>query len=402
MFGVRKFDILIGNPPYGISIKGQLRKRIEISLGKVPDFEIYYYFIERAKTLLHNETGLLSYIIPNTYLFNTFAASYRINILNEWGIIEILDCSGFPIFQSAVVRNTVNLWQKKTNTFVEYRNNRNVKKFNDFINKPKQRMANCELVEFNQNWGLAFYLESTVLNLLKKIDNSTKQLSNYFPNVGQGLIAYDKYQGQSEETIKTRAYHYFDNSKVGLKPWLWGADVNKYTVNWNKQEYIDYCQGIANPRQPKYFLGKRLLIREITNPSIFAGYTEAELYNDPSLLIILDNNKFPILLLLAILNSKFASFYHFNHSPKATKGAFPKILIQDLNQFPLPNVQNVDVMPIIVLVHEILTAKSNDINANITLIEHNIDILIYKLYQLNYEEAKIIDPGMLSSEYAKH
>ncbi|MBK7867232.1 MAG: hypothetical protein IPJ75_09710 [Ignavibacteriales bacterium] len=123
---------------------------------------------------------------------------------------------------------------------------------------------------------------------------------------------------------------------LSLKPWLWGSDVNRYQVKWNGQEYIDYCDGIANPRDPKYFRGKRILIREITNPSIFAVLTEEELYNDPSIIIIRDNASHSLKSLLGILNSKLATFYHFNNSPKATKGAFPKILVKDIKEFPLP------------------------------------------------------------------
>lgn len=338
-------------------------------------------------------------MIPNTYLFNTYASSYRIKLLNEWGIIEILDCSRFPIFQSAVVRNTINIWQKKHRGFVGYRNTKDIKGFNDIIVKPRQQIHKEELIQYNQNWGLVFYLESAILKLLKKIDNRSLPLDKFFPNVSQGLIAYDKYQGQSNEIIKSRAYHYFSYEKEGLKPWLWGADVNKYSVNWNKQEYIDYCKEIANPRHPQYFIGKRILIREITNPSIFAGYTESEFYNDPSILIVLDNDQYPLLLLLGIFNSKFASFYHFNHSPKATKGAFPKILVQDLNQFPLPELKDFNTNNIINFLKQILSAKENDFTVDTSLIERKIDILIYKLYRLNYEEAKIIDPDLTPAEF---
>ena len=64
MFDVKDgFDIVIGNPPYGVSIKGEYRKAVVDNLGKVPDYEIYYYFIESAKNLLC-EKGILSYIIP--------------------------------------------------------------------------------------------------------------------------------------------------------------------------------------------------------------------------------------------------------------------------------------------------------------------------------------------------
>lgn len=61
------FDVVIGNPPYGVSIKkGSYRDSIVNEVGKVPDFEIYYFFIEKAYPLLKDK-GILSYIIPNTF-----------------------------------------------------------------------------------------------------------------------------------------------------------------------------------------------------------------------------------------------------------------------------------------------------------------------------------------------
>lgn len=58
------FDIVIGNPPYGISIKDEHRIIAVNTFGKVPDFEIYYFFIQLAYNLL-KDNGILSYIIPN-------------------------------------------------------------------------------------------------------------------------------------------------------------------------------------------------------------------------------------------------------------------------------------------------------------------------------------------------
>lgn len=178
-----------------------------------------------------------------------------------------------------------------------------------------------------------------------------------------------------------------------MKKWLWGEDVRRYEVKWNNQEYIDYCDGIANPRQPKFFKDKRLLVREITNPSIYATITSEELYNDPAVLIILDsNNNYALEIVLAILNSKLATFYHFNHSPKATKGAFPKILVQDLKEYPLPSITSEEKQSITDLVKKILDSKKNNPQIDTSDLENQIDFLVYKLYGLTYDEVLIVDP----------
>lgn len=386
------FDIVIGNPPYGVSIKGQYRKAVVGLWGNVPDYEIYYYFMQVSEALLV-ENGIMSYIIPNTYLFNTFAKNYRIEILNHWKVIEILDCTKFPIFESATVRNTINIWQKSVtdNNLVGYRNTKGSTSFSTLIEKNKEYIEKKDLLKLNQNWGLAFCLSSIYIRIVNKISSCSKTIQTFFPEITQGLIAYDKYRGQSADIIRNRAYHY-NSYRDGLKRWLWGEDVRRYFVKWNKKEYIDYCDGIANPRHPIFFVGKRLLVREITNPSIFATITTEELYNDPAIIIIKDSIEYSIEVVLAILNSKLATFYHFNHSPKATKGAFPKILVQDVKDFPLPDIPDENRVIIENLVGKIIKIKQENPQAATNDYENEIDKLVYRLYGLTYDEVKIIEP----------
>lgn len=393
MFGVNDgFDIVIGNPPYGVSIKNEYRKSVVACLGNVPDYEIYYYFIQIAEKLIKDK-GVLSYIIPNTYLFNTFANKYREGILRKWNVLEILDCTKFPIFQKAVVRNTINTWQKGTcdNNPVGYRNTININSFDELILKKREYISQNDLLAMNQNWGLAFNLGQSTVSIIHKICMCRNTVYQFFPQISQGLIAYDKYQGQPIEIIKNRAFHYAKYHN-GLKEWLWGEDVTRYSVKWNKQEYIDYCDGIANPRNPLFFTGKRLLVREITNPSIYAAITDKEQYNDPAIIIVKDNPLYSLDCLLGILNSKLATFYHFNHSPKATKGAFPKILVQDIKDFPLPIISDDAKNQIEVLVSHILTAKREDSNTDTSIEEQEIDRLVYHLYGLTYDEVLIVNP----------
>lgn len=385
MYGVKDFDIVIGNPPYGTSVKGDYRRKVESNLGKVPDYEIYYYFIENSKSLL-SERGILSYIIPNTYLFNTYAENYRKKLIQEWNLSEILDCTNFPIFKTAVVRNTINTWEKGSSSFIGYRNTKSKNSFERLINSELLKISSEQIIDYIQNWGLAFSLEKKTYYIIDSIKSKTKFLEKYFPEISQGLIAYDRYQGQSEDIIKNRKYHFNEKVKPSLKPWLWGGDVNRYSVTWNGKEYIDYCQGIANPRQPKYFKGKRILVREITNPSVFAAFSDKELYNDPAIIIILDNEKESLLSLLGILNSKLATFFHFNNSPKATKGAFPKILVKDIKEFPLkPDYANRSIQILVSYILFGLNLKDfiNEYVPNshiVQLFEEVIDALVYELY----------------------
>ncbi len=389
MFGITDgFDIVIGNPPYGISMSKEYRENILRHLSKVPDYEIYYFFIEIAYKLL-KEGGVKAYIIPNTVLFNVFAANYRLRLLENWRLKEILDCTNIVVFEAATVRNIITLFVKENkSTRVGYRNTDQILDFEHLIARPRLELKREQFVSNNQNWGLLFKLSKDVIDLIEKIRNGKQRLIDNFPDISQGLIAYDKYQGQSEKTIKSRQYHYTTNIKRGLKPWLWGEDVSRYHVRWNGKEYIDYCDGIANPREPKYFKGPRALIREITNPSVFAAYTEDESYNDPAIINILPGKSISIKALLAVLNSNLASFYHFNSAPKATKGAFPKILVEDIKNFPLVGLgvktKNM---------YDQLDKLSDSIirgGYNKVTDEH-INAIVYELYGLTKDEMVIVE-----------
>ena len=384
------FDIVIGNPPYGVSIKGTYRDAVVKALGKVPDFEIYYFFFELAKMLV-KANGLLSYIVPNTWLFNTFAKSYRLGVLKNWRIEEILDCSKFKIFESATVMNTINLLRRNgiDGSLCGYRNTQKAKDFLSLVSEERVYLPMESLLQMNQNWALAFRLSPAIVNIVNKVSNSGKPLSNYFVT-SQGLIAYDKYQGQSQEVIKSRAYH-FDSYREGLKKCLWGEDVKRYALQWNGEEWINYCDGIANPRKPEFFIGKRLLVREITNPSIFAVITSEELYNDPSIIIVKDSDQYSLEVVLAILNSKLATFFHFNHSPKATKGAFPKILVQDIKDFPLPTISDEKKEILSQKVTSILLTKQTNPLTDTSTEERKIDRIVYDLYGLTEEEIALVE-----------
>src|SRR5699024_3123392 len=133
---------------------------------------------------------------------------------------------------------------------------------------------------------------------------------------------------------ESRAYH-FSSYVDGLRKWMWGEDVRKYIVAWNGKEYVDYCNGIANPGNPKFFQGTRLLVRAFTNPLIVSAIPDAALYNNPSSLILSDS-EYSLEAVAIIINSCIGTFFHFNASPKATKGDFPKILVKDIKEFPLP------------------------------------------------------------------
>jgi similar to tr len=67
-----------------------------------------------------------------------------------------------------------------------------------------------------------------------------------------------------------------------------------------------------------------------------------------------------------------------------------------INNLPIPSIKKDILSPFITLVTQILKAKEKDSNFDTIDLENQIDILVYKLYDLTYEEVKVIDPNIES------
>ncbi len=382
----RGFDIVIGNPPYGAFFDNPTKKYLKLKYPEVPDFESADYFISKSKKLVNNK-GISSFIIPNTILTNVHATNYRNFILDNFQILEIVNTSDIEIFKNASVRNCILTMQNdKTLSYTKLINAKT-----EVLNNPINVITNITnqiLHKYIRSWLNLFYVDQISLRLVEKIQFESNKLIE-FSDISQGLIPYDKYKGQSEEIIKKRIYHSDYKKNFTYKKELKGKDVSRYSLVWNKKIWISYGNWLANPRSPEYFNNPRILIREITNPRILATFTTEEYYNSPSIINIINFKKISSFYILGILNSKLLTFYHKKSSPKANKGAFPKILIEDLKSFPIKISDEKITQELNLLVKKRLEANLDD--NDILSIEKQIDFIVFNIYDINIEEQNHID-----------
>lgn len=94
------------------------------------------------------------------------------------------------------------------------------------------------------------------------------------------------------------------------------------------------------------------------------------------------------------------NFYHANKFLDLEKKIFQKILIGNCKNFPIKFPKSKK--PFITLIDKILESKIKDHNANTSGREKQLDIMVYHLYNLAYEEAKIIEVELNEEEFDKY
>jgi len=382
------FDIVIGNPPYGANLGENIKEYLTIKYPNVPDYESSDYFVCAAHSLL-NEKGVNSYIIPNTILSNFFAKKLRTEIINMYTLLAIDNLSDSDVFSSASVRNCILTLMKHENK--DY----NIKLISGKIKNmvyysDEYRLISKEnILGSIENWLNLFYQSNESISILTKISKNSVPLGK-IAEVSQGLIPYDKYRGHSPDTIKNRIWHSDYKKDTTYKKELQGKDVRRYSVKWNGKKWISYGDWLAAPRKVEFFTSDRILIREITNPFIFAAYTEEEYYNSPSIINVINVNNICIYYLLGLINSKLMSYYHNLTSPKANKGLFPKILVNDVRNLPIIIAESDKKELLSKKVNEIIT-KVKDGKDEISKIDDEIDDIVYSIYNLNDLEINEIE-----------
>ncbi|HNX89320.1 MAG TPA: TaqI-like C-terminal specificity domain-containing protein, partial [Paludibacteraceae bacterium] len=179
------------------------------------------------------------------------------------------------------------------------------------------------------------------------------------------------------------------------KPILRGKDVYRYSYK-ESNKFIYYGNHLACPRRKEIFEQPKILIRE-AGSVITATYDDSNFYIMSSLYNAISKDKgFNLKYLLVLINSQLFQFLMNQFTFEKTKGAFTKAKIYHYYNLPVKIIQNQN--PFIELVDQILLLKKENPQSDTTALEQQIDNLVYRLYDLTYDEVKVVDPAFALSE----
>lgn len=455
------FDIVIANPPY-VGEKGhkELFEPIkkcslkEFYLGKM---DLFYFFFHLALNILKTN-GCCSFITTNYYITALGARNLRADFKRRATLDELINFNEMKIFESALGQHNLITMLTKSNNPDKLCKlvNVNRKGFMDdnFDNiaagkDPETTYNNIpqkDLYEGEENYiRLSKEDENSELSIiLDKIKNNNEALGNIC-NVNTGIFtACDSVFIDNIENYKQK---FIPNNleKSLLKPLFKNSDIKRfYTINQVKKlliyhhekanynlneipnimnylsQYKEQLQNrkdnslkgalkrgrwdvMALPKVTLKFNAPKIVAPQRNKINTF-GYNECEWYASADVYFITEPKpEYQLKYILSLLNSNLYYIWLYNKGKR--KGESLELYQKPLSEIPIKKADEQTQNKFVSIVDKILAiTQTEDYLQNqekqeaVKEYEKQIDVMVYKLYELTYEEILTIDKDFSLTE----
>ncbi|MBN2894259.1 MAG: Eco57I restriction-modification methylase domain-containing protein, partial [Bacteroidales bacterium] len=335
------FDVVIGNPPYVQSHSiSESEKDFIYKNYKTAEYQINTYgvFVEQFLKLL-KPNSFYSLIIPNYWLSTKFDRLLRKEVFIENHALEVINT--FEVFESATV-DTLILTGEKVKTINSetsfYSISKNCKTIEERLSA-----INLRLWDYSEQKKFSNGDEEYTISFNKELNLKGKHTLKDFLIFKKGMQPYEKGKGnppQTREMMNEKVYHSPIKIDETYFPLLGAKHIQRhFLVPFS--EYIKYGKNLAAPRNPEIFRGERILINRILSKDKIDGIFLSETYinnTDVFNLIPYPNNSISIKVLYALIVSKLCATFFKKANVNLNRNAFPKINVNTLEAFPVPEI----------------------------------------------------------------
>lgn len=329
------YDKIIANPPYGAWQDYDKRTILKKMYPELYTKESYGLFLYRCIELL-NENGILSFIIPDTFLNLHMHKELRKHILTKTQILELVlfPSSFFPGVNFGYANLSIITLKKKSdqqnclrNIFSVINGFTNVEQLSNIDDYDSLKIHSFSQENTFKNPDHAFFINENndVLKLINqsklKIGDVADCVTGFYSGDDKQflrVISSDLKNGKKYDIVNAEAIalDYKDNAKIltGIEgekiflPIVKGGNVKylkpeNWFMNWSKESVHHYkTDKKARFQNPKYYFKFGVGVPMISSSSITASLIENKLF-DQSIVGIFPKDENLTYYLLAFFNS---------------------------------------------------------------------------------------------------
>lgn len=402
MFGIDKFDLVIGNPPYVKTehLSEAIRKELfenysEDKNGKKKPWvdDLYVHFIFRAFDLI-GEGGVVCFITNDSFISLDSKVRVRRKLLDE-NLIELIACPKETF--GATIYTAIFLASRDSSKAANYSSAKFSYPGFDLV---ERHSISKTFVAELPNSRFVLQENKLITKLLKG-----KRIGDYLRVVDCGI-----HSGNVREKIFSLVETPTANQRM-----IQGKQIVRWAVNWDSPgAKFKYCNpeyvpsnefGIGRGGKKSslkeywgfagdatnHFLPERVLLRQ-TGDSLFAAFQtesdDGQLYTDNTLFTVVTKGEGSLMYFLALLNSKVLNYvYRFLSSEEGKTLAQVKTGL--VEQLPAVYDANMD-SQVSALVNRLVRARRQNPDADVSNLELELDDLVCSIFGLSNQEREII------------
>ena len=325
------FDAVVENPPW-VNIGRQSGNEEVVnyvkSVFETAEYQVDLYTLFLEKSIeVTGKSCFVGMIVPDPWLSNYRTPKIRKRLLVDNIPLQIINTptSAFP---DVGAEHVIGIFQ---------RGKQGGSKFD------RGEMAEDGSVDIYDKYSTSLlseedeyivYSHSNVSSAIDRIESESAELGELYETV-RGVGPYHHSQ-QDQEVIENRAYHSDEKEDETFVPELKGKHLSRYEIDWKGDTWISYGDWLAEPRERRFFEGKRLLLREILGDRFEVAVIEDEFVTDRGIYIALPKNGSPDVYYSLVVLASSAPVFWFREKYNEDDELFPKLRVAHFEMLPIP------------------------------------------------------------------
>lgn len=376
------FDVVIGNPPY---VRIHLLDKIQLDYFKdrysvyKGQIDLYSLFIEKSISYLSKSNGLVSFIVPRFLKFNIDSEEVR-KLFLKYNIKQLVEVGkAFKNVSTECIVFLVSKDDKKEDIKIyDYYPNKDV----TFIKTMDKNMFyNFPNIIFNT---IVSEEEINIINKMLSISVKVSEICDLKRGMEIG-----------KKDIR--------ENKSGI-PTLLGEEVSKYQIAYENTYCLENHKEVS--RLKLFSEVEKILIRRVAN-QLIATYDNENYYFIKNLYSLISKD-YNLKYILGLINSKLLNFFFKKYFTTKKEDIFPEIQAYHINELPIYKIdlskkeekekydKIIELVDSMIILNKKLILEKNPnsitiINRQINAIDRQIDSLVYKIYNLDESNIKIIE-----------